>query len=147
MLNKMKKKIHNFEGSGSNAYHDIPDGYFDKLSENVMHSIENEPNGNNKYHYFYVAAAVIVLLISVGSFYISKINSPKMNAQMIAYNMSKLPDSLRNMEILVIKKNPNNTNDISKKFQTSSFSDSLSFDNISNEDILQYLIETEEFEF
>ncbi|NOU47050.1 MAG: hypothetical protein HOO86_08315 [Bacteroidales bacterium] len=143
----MKKEFEKLKGAKSGAFHDIPEGYFDDLPKNIMQSIEDVSNKKRQHNPVYAIAAVFILMLSVVGLWFYQLNPSRNNANPIALNVHKQPNSLDDTVKLSKLSLPNDTITTNKSNGKRIESDSLLFNAITVEDIQQYLIEMEEFEF
>ena len=143
----MKTKFESLKGAKSDAFHDIPEGYFDDLRENIMHSLDENSIKSKSHSSVYAIAALVLLFITIGIVFLFQNNPFHNENKMIAQNGFDKVDSMKNQSKSY---NPGVKNDSilpGKQVLKEVEFDSLFLNDISNEDILQYLIEMEEFEF
>ena len=86
-------------------------------------------------------------MLSVGGLWFYQLKPLRNNSNPIALNIHKQPNSLDDTVKLSKLTLPNDTISTNKSMEKRIESDSLLFNTITVEDIQQYLIEMEEFEF
>jgi hypothetical protein len=143
----MKKEFEKLKGAKSGAFHDIPEGYFDDLSKNIMHTIEYENTKKRQHLPVYAIAALFILMLSVGGLWFYQLKPSNNISNQIALNVHKQSDSVDISAKLNKQTVLTDTISTDKSKAKRIESDSLLFNKITVEDIQQYLIEMEEFEF
>lgn len=144
----MEKEFEKLKGTGSKVFHDIPDGYFDELSSAIIQKIDEGKKAKSYYRNGLSIAAFIISVLTVGGYLLfHQFESTDNEIVILANNHIENPDSLRklNNPAKMIHVNDTVLPVNNKKLYLEN--DTILFSKISNEDILQYLIEMEEFEF
>lgn len=126
-------------------FSDIPDGYFESLPERLMLKIDGQESQTAVYLFQRIAAIALILIVLAGLL-IMRINTKKFNKQQFAYSRTISADTIRKSEP-ILKKAIVNDSTIANYQNTEILEDSLSIENLSDEEILQYILESEEFEF
>jgi hypothetical protein len=143
------------KGKGPGAFSDIPEGYFEQLPDTVWAAIHlgKKPEQKNRQMKILSWAAAVVLLAAIGTIWFMKPDKPEMQ---MALN-GQISDTVKNtvgdkpqhndvvdnggglMQVTNLQTNEN------PNFHWES--DSLLLDLITYEEIMDYLIDQNEFEF
>jgi hypothetical protein len=140
------KKFDHLKGKHAAAFNDVPEGYFERMKQEVGQQIElsqKRENPARSRRIMLAAAAVVVLFLASAVLLILTIDPPQ----------NKLADNKRVYspigEETLVKQNSNKLDNkiIEANLQWQASADTLSWDDISTEDLILYLLELEEFEF
>jgi hypothetical protein len=144
----MSKELKNniLQENCKHAFTDIPDGYFESIHGKIMERIDRQNTKEISYFGHKIAAISIILIVAAGLLYLM-FNSNTPNHQQFALSNRILPDTIRNTETKIKPIILKDSTIADYKNAENLISDTLSFDNLSDEEILQYLLESEEFEF
>lgn len=142
----METKFDQLKGTKSGAFHDIPEGYFDDLRKNIMLSMDETSIKRKSHSSVYAIAALVLLFITMGIVFLFQNNLFQNENNMIAQNGFERADSLKKQAKTNNQTVMHDSIRIEQGFINNE-NDTVFFNEISNEDILQYLIEMEEFEF
>jgi hypothetical protein len=143
MKENIKKHIESLKGKEATAFTDIPDGYFGAFKSKIINkATQGTATEKQTFHNYkwVLAAAAILLVLAVGSVVVLQNRNPQIIPnEKIAFNGQTTSDSLR--------KFPTNPDSLPKKTLPLQQVDSILQLEISAEEIILYLIESEEFEF
>jgi hypothetical protein len=128
------------------TFSDIPDGYFESLPVKLMQKIDREKSHGLAYFGQKLAAIALILIVAAGLLFLM-FNSRKPTNLQFAFSNTIVPDTIRKSEPKIKKALLNDSTIADYQNAENLISDSLSFENLSDEEILQYLLESEEFEF
>lgn len=143
------------KGKGPEAFNNIPEGYFEQLPDTVWAAIhmENKPEHKTRQMKIISWAAAVVLLAAVGTIWFMKSEKPEVQ---IALN-GQISDTVKNLveEKLLYMEFDENDAELKQAINPGTHntrhlhweSDSLLLDLISYEEIMEYLIDQNEFEF
>lgn len=143
----MKTKFESLKGAKSDAFQDIPEGYFDDLRKNIMLSMDETSIQRKSHSSVYAIAALVLLFITMGIVFVFQKNPFHNENRMIAQNGFDRADSMKKQSKAYNQVVKNDSILSDKQVLKEVEIDSLFLNDISNEEILQYLIEMEEFEF
>lgn len=134
-------------GARSSAFPDVPEGYFDDLQRKVMQTIEVKPVFHRNLTPVYAIAAVVLLLLTVGVVFFNHYKPFGKEDNAIAQHRFESRDSM-NKRAMSSKQNLiyDSIQSDNQQYMYSE-TDTLQLIGISNEELQQYLIEMEEFEF
>lgn len=124
---------------------DIPSGYFEELKTSLLHQLEEKASSTNKpsiYQRVWKAAAFLLILVGLATvLYLWTKPGKQHNFSQMALSQSHTEtDTLKEQKIMAI-------DSLTFGQHLSVEQDSVWLDQLSDDDIILYLIESEEFEF
>lgn len=143
MKENFNKHIESVKGKKEAAFTDIPEGYFNSLKketiQKVTQGISQERNAFPKHNWMLVAA-VILLVIAIGSVaLIQNRKAQSIGSEKMAFNWQTISDTSKNLVF-----DPDSV--VQKPLPLQQVDSILKFE-LSTEEIILYLLESEEFEF
>lgn len=144
----MSKELKNniLQENCKHTFTDIPDGYFESMHGKVLERIDRQ-NTNEIGSFGRKIAAISVILVAAAGLLYLLFNSKPPNNHQLALSKRVIPDTIRKRETKIKSIVLKDSTIADYRNAENLISDTLSFDNLSDEEILQYLLESEEFEF
>ncbi len=143
MKENFNKHIESLKGKKAAAFTDIPDGYFNALKKETIHKVTQGISPERKAfpkHNRILVAALILLVLTVGSVVIIQNRKAQtISSEKMAFNGEIISDTSRTLLF--------DPESVTKRSLPLQQVDSILQFELSTEEIILYLLESEEFDF